>query len=149
MIHLQAVSCFDVLLLLVLEFLLSSRVYLMPFQEYSSLAIVRCQFFIDGRVCNVRADNGSLVSLKFLFGFVNQRISLSLQLLADRNHVYVGSVIPKHYPHRIHLVFIPTQTCPALASKTVAIMTSQERRRRVRIEQRRSRLRLLAEVKGE
>ena len=119
----------------------------MPFQEYSSLAIVRCQFFIDGRVCNVRADNGSLVSLKFLFGFVNQRISLSLQLLADRNHVYVGSVIPKHYPHRIHLVFIPTQPCPALASKTVAIMTSQERRRRVRIEQRRSRLRLLAEVK--
>ena len=58
-----------------LEFLLSSRVYLMPFSEYSSLAIVRCYFLIGGRVCDVRADLGSLVSLKFLFGFV---ISLSL-----------------------------------------------------------------------
>ena len=36
------VSCFGLVHVLVLEFLLSSRVYLMPFSEYSSLAIVRC-----------------------------------------------------------------------------------------------------------
>ena len=42
------------------------------------LAIVRCKFYIDGRVCDVRADFGSLVSLKFLFGFVNRRFSSSL-----------------------------------------------------------------------
>ena len=70
--------CFDLLRLLVLEFLLNSRVYLMPFQEYSSLAIVRFYFFIGGRVCDVRADLVTLVSLKFLFGFVNQRFSFSL-----------------------------------------------------------------------
>ena len=50
-------SCFDHLLLHVLEFLLSS---------------------LGGRVCNVRAVLGSLVSLKFLFGCVNQRFSFSL-----------------------------------------------------------------------
>ena len=56
-------SCFDLLLLLVLEFLLNLRVYLMPFQEYSSLAIVRCYFFISGRVFDVRADLVALISL--------------------------------------------------------------------------------------
>ena len=74
----QVFFCFDLLRLLVLEFLLNSRVYLMPFQEYSSLAIVRCYFFIGGRVCDVRANLVTLVSLKFLFGFVNQRFSFSL-----------------------------------------------------------------------
>ena len=74
----QVFFCFDLLRLLVLEFLLNSRVYLMPFQEYSSFAIVRCYFFIGGRVCDVRADLVTLVSLKFLFGFVNQRFSFSL-----------------------------------------------------------------------
>ena len=33
------------------------------------------RFFIGGRVCGVRADLGTLVSLKFLFGFVTQRFS--------------------------------------------------------------------------
>ena len=50
-------SCFDYLLLHVLEFLLSS---------------------LGGRVCDVRADLSSLVSLKFLFGCVNQHFSFSL-----------------------------------------------------------------------
>ena len=50
----------------------------MPRWEYSSLATVRCYFFIGGRVCDVRAVLGSLVSLKVLFGFVNQRFSFSL-----------------------------------------------------------------------
>ena len=36
------------------------------------------QVFIGGRVCDVRTDLGSLVSLKFLFGFGNQRFSFSL-----------------------------------------------------------------------
>ena len=62
---------------LVLEFVLSSRIYLKPFKEYFSLAFVRC-FFIGGRVCDVRADRGSLVSLKFLFGSVNQHSSFPL-----------------------------------------------------------------------
>ena len=34
--------------------------------------------FIGGRVCDVRADVGTLVSLKFLFGFFMQRFSFSL-----------------------------------------------------------------------
>ena len=37
-------SCFDLLFLLVLEFMLSSRIYLLPHQECLSLGIVRCQF---------------------------------------------------------------------------------------------------------
>ena len=74
----QRFSCFDLLFLLVLEFMLSSRIYLMSFQEYSLLVIVRCQFFIGGRAFDVRADHGSLVSFKFLFGFVNLRFSFSL-----------------------------------------------------------------------
>ena len=49
---------------------------------------------MDGRVCDVRADFGSLVALKFLFGFVNRRFSFSLVC-----SFYVGIVIPKHYPH--------------------------------------------------
>ena len=58
--------------LLVLEHvMLSSRIYLLPFKEYYSLVIIIFKFFIGGRVCDVRVDLGSLVSLKFLFGFVN------------------------------------------------------------------------------
>ena len=34
--------------------------------------------FMSGRVSDVRTDLGSLVSLKLLFGFVNQRYSFSL-----------------------------------------------------------------------
>ena len=74
-------KCFPVLIFcfyLSLEFMLCSRVYLSPFKEYSSLVVVRCQFFIGGRVCDVRADLGTLVSLKFLFGFFHQRFSFSL-----------------------------------------------------------------------
>ena len=46
-----------------------------------------------------------------VFGFVNQSFSFSvvctgLYPLADPNRV--GSVIPKHYPHRVHRNFIPT-----------------------------------------
>ena len=46
-----------------------------------------------------------LVSLKFLFGSVNQFFT-GLYPFADHNHV--GSVKPKHYPHRIHRDFIST-----------------------------------------
>ena len=49
-------SCFDFLLLLVLELMLSSRIYLLPYQECYSLGTVRCQFFTGSRVCGVRAD---------------------------------------------------------------------------------------------
>ena len=46
-------SCFHLVFLIVLEFLLtcSSRITLMPFLEYSSPAIIRCQFFAGGRGC--------------------------------------------------------------------------------------------------
>ena len=36
-----------------------------------------CYFTIGGRFCHVSDDIGSLVSLKFLFGLVNQRFSFS------------------------------------------------------------------------
>ena len=64
-------SCFHLVILLVLEFMLTSQIYLSPFLEYSSLAFVRCEFFTGGCVCDVRADIGPVVSLKFLFGFFN------------------------------------------------------------------------------
>ena len=38
-------SRFDLLFLLVLELMLSSRIYLLPYQECYLLGIVRCQFF--------------------------------------------------------------------------------------------------------
>lgn len=38
--------------------------------EYSSLLLSGVSFFTGGHVCEVRADLGSLVPLKFLFGFV-------------------------------------------------------------------------------
>ena len=71
------ISCLDIFILLVLEFMLSSRMYLIPFLEYSCLDLVRCEFFTGGRVFEVRADPISLFSLKFLFviGFAIQRFS--------------------------------------------------------------------------
>ena len=71
------ISCLDIFILIVLEFMLSSRMYLIPFLEYSCLDLVRCEFFTGSRVCEVRADPISLFSLKFLFaiGFAIQRFS--------------------------------------------------------------------------
>lgn len=44
-------SCFDLMFSLVLEFMLRSRIYLIPFLEYSaSLVLVRWEFFTGGRV---------------------------------------------------------------------------------------------------
>ena len=64
---------------------------------------------IRSRVCGTRTDLGTLVSLKFLFALVNQSLVFHWFVpLADHN--YVGFVIPKHYPHRVHLDFNPTVT---------------------------------------
>ena len=54
------------------------------------------------------ADLGLLVSLKFLFGFVNQSFSFLVVCTLFAEHNHVGCVIPKHYPHRVHRNFIPT-----------------------------------------
>ena len=67
-------SCFHLVILLVLEFMLRSL-------EYSSLLSSGVSFFTGGRVCEVRADLGSLVPLKFLFGFVGFSFSLVFSFL--------------------------------------------------------------------
>ena len=63
-------SCFHLVILLVLEFTL--QVHFGIF----FVVFVRCKFFTGGRVCEVRADLGSLVPLKFLFGFIGFSFSL-------------------------------------------------------------------------
>ena len=72
---------------------------------------------LGGRVWDVRADLGSLVPLKFLFGFL--LIAVFHLLLADRSRV--TSVIPKHWPHQVYLAVILkgqlTQKCPPFAIK--------------------------------
>ena len=73
------------MILLVLEFMLRSRIYFIPVLEYSSLVlIVRWEFFTGGLgVLELTLVPWLLSPFKFLFGFVNQ--PFSLYYIADRS----------------------------------------------------------------
>ena len=69
-------------------------------------------------------DLAPFVSLKFLFGFVNQRFSFSLALVCSFLPI---ATMPKQNPHRVSLVFyshdhgkLTPETCLAFSIKTVA-----------------------------
>ena len=77
-------------------------------------------------VCDVRTVRLTfvyLVSLKFLFAFVNQWFSFSLAVVCSFLPI---ATMPKQNPHRVYLVSILTngkltpETCPAFSIKTVA-----------------------------
>ena len=81
-------SCFDLLFLLVLEFMPSSRIYLLPHQECYSLGIVRCQFFFTGgRVCGADLRYLGLISCGSAQASLFPYNSKPVAVLAIRNTI--------------------------------------------------------------